>query len=112
MIIVNITKTITRKKGIKKIEISGHATAKAKNLLNPLCLGVSSVTLGTVNAFNYSFPKLKTLITIETKKRGHLIFLVKKMNPEIELILELMITQLKTIASYFPKDLKIIKQKN
>ena len=103
MIKVNIEKNNTR---IVSLEISGHSNydEKGKDIV---CAGVSAIVVGGLNAL---LNENKKLINYECKE-GYAYILVKDIdNDNINMILDVITTQLYTIEESYPKFIKIIEK--
>lgn len=90
------------------LEVEGHAYSgePGKDLV---CSAVSAITFGGLNALSQN----QEIIQIKVNNSGHVII---KASEEISLkdhiILETMLTQLKTIAHSYPQNIKVTRKDN
>ncbi len=86
---------------VKSVRISGHAYAgdPGKDLI---CAAVSSIGTGTMNALDEMVPD-----TCELKLNENIEIRVIQDSRDVQLILNAMLIQLKTIAEEYPKYLEI-----
>lgn len=99
MIKVEIEKIKTK---VKKVTISGHAKSATKGE-DLVCAGVSAISFGILNTLNKIDPD-----NVEIKVNENKIAIITLKNTkEIDLILETLIIQLKTIEIEYSKYIKI-----
>ena len=87
---------------IKSLSVTGHALY-AKYNEDIVCAGVSAIVFGGINAME----DYKDDIDI-IQKENELGFIVNKSNPNLQLIINTIIVQLKTIEESYSKNIKII----
>ena len=90
---------------IVSFEVSGHSNydEKGKDIV---CAGVSAIVVGGINAL---VNENKKAIEYECKE-GYAKVLVKNIDSNIEMILDLISTQLYTVEESYPKFIKIIEK--
>lgn len=89
-------------KKISELIVSGHANYD-KYGQDLVCAGVSAIMFGGLNALESEISFIE--IINQENKLG---VIVNQGNDKIEIILETILTQLKTIAESYPKNIKII----
>ena len=102
MIKVNIEKNKTK---IISLTISGHSNydEHGKDIV---CAGVSAIVVGGINAL---INENKKAIDYECKD-GYAKVIVKKIDSNINMILDVITTQLYTVEESYPKFIKIIEK--
>ena len=90
---------------IVSLEVSGHSNydEKGKDIV---CAGVSAIVVGGINAL---INENKNAIEYECKE-GYAKILVKNIDSNIEMILDVISTQLYTVEESYPKFIKIIEK--
>ena len=90
---------------IVSLEVSGHSNydEKGKDIV---CAGVSAIVVGGINAL---VNENKKAIEYECKE-GYAKVLVKNIDSNIEMILDVISTQLYTVEESYPKFIKIIEK--
>ena len=90
---------------IISFEVSGHSNydEKGKDIV---CAGVSAIVVGGINAL---INENKKAIEYECKE-GYAKVLVKNIDSNIEMILDVISTQLYTVEESYPKFIKIIEK--
>jgi len=90
---------------IVSFEVSGHSNydEKGKDIV---CAGVSAIVVGGINAL---VNENKKAIEYECKE-GYAKVLVKNIDSNIEMILDVISTQLYTVEESYPKFIKIIEK--
>ena len=83
------------------LEVSGHAEYDVKGQ-DIVCAGVSSIVIGGFNALAKKSNKVKFLVNNNISKAE-----IKEKNSEVQIILETMIIQLKTIQESYQKYIEI-----
>ena len=103
MIKVNIEKNNTK---IVSLEVSGHSNydEKGKDIV---CAGVSAIVVGGLNAL---LNENKKAINYECKEGYAKVFVKEVDNDNINMILDVITTQLYTIEESYPKFIKIIEK--
>ncbi len=97
-----ISVVITRKNSkVTSLKVSGHAEydKRGKDIV---CAGVSAIVIGGFNALAEKNSKVDFLVNDNVSKVE-----IKDMNEELQIILETMIIQLKTIQQSYAKYLNI-----
>lgn len=103
MIKVNIEKNNNK---IVSLEVSGHSNydEKGKDIV---CAGVSAVVVGGLNSL---IIEDKKALEYECREGYSKIFIKKIDNDNIQVILQVITTQLYTIEESYPKFIKIIEK--
>ena len=103
MIKINIEKNDTK---IISLEVSGHSNydEKGKDIV---CAGVSAIVVGGINAL---LNENKKAIDYECKDGYAYVFVKNIDNDNINMILDVITTQLYTIEESYPKFIKIIEK--
>ena len=103
MIKVSIEKNNTK---IVSLEVSGHSNydEKGKDIV---CAGVSAIVVGGLNAL---LNEDKTSIDYKCKEGYAYVFVKNIDNVNINMILDVITTQLYTIEESYPKFIKIIEK--
>ncbi len=102
MIKVTIEKNNTK---IVSLEVSGHSNYDEKGR-DIVCAGVSAIVVGGINAL---VNENKKAIEYECKE-GYAKVIVKNIDSNINMILDVITTQLYTIEESYPKFIKIIEK--
>ena len=90
---------------IVSLEVSGHSNYDEKGR-DIVCAGVSAIVVGGINAL---INENKKAIEYECKE-GYAKVLVKNIDSNIEMILDVISTQLYTVEESYPKFIKIIEK--
>ena len=90
---------------IVSLEVSGHSNYDEKGR-DIVCAGVSAIVVGGINAL---VNENKKAIEYECKE-GYAKVLVKNIDSNIEMILDVISTQLYTVEESYPKFIKIIEK--
>ena len=90
---------------IVSFEVSGHSNYDEKGR-DIVCAGVSAIVVGGINAL---VNENKKAIEYECKE-GYAKVLVKNIDSNIEMILDVITTQLYTVEESYPKFIKIIEK--
>ena len=90
---------------IISFEVSGHSNYDEKGS-DIVCAGVSAIVVGGINAL---VNENKKAIEYECKE-GYAKVLVKNIDSNIEMILDVISTQLYTVEESYPKFIKIIEK--
>ena len=90
---------------IVSFEVSGHSNYDEKGR-DIVCAGVSAIVVGGINAL---VNENKKAIEYECKE-GYAKVLVKNIDSNIEMILDVISTQLYTVEESYPKFIKIIEK--
>lgn len=89
---------------ISYLKISGHANSASKGE-DLVCAGVSAISVGILNAIDEK--NKKVIIDID---EGLVEIIVEEYDDELQLILEILVIQLKTIENKYSKYIRIIKE--
>ncbi len=90
---------------ISSILIQGHANQNIHGK-DIVCAGVSAIVYGSINSIDDLLTKEDILFDL---KDGYSFIEVKHDSYELQLLLNMMITQLKTLEESYPKYIKITK---
>lgn len=91
---------------ITEITVSGHADYQTKGQ-DLVCAGVSSIVIGGLNALNKS-----NLYKIEIKEGFVHLNIDNNVDNKDQIVLQTIITQLRTIEDTYPKNILITERKN
>ena len=100
MIKINV---LTKESNLKKIEVSGHAYSGEPGF-DLVCAGISSIMVGALNAFD-QFSQNCDLILEDTP---YIKIECKKASSENRLMMNFLLTQLKTVEEVHSEHVKII----
>ncbi len=101
---------VYQKDWIQSVRISGHAQANepGKDLV---CAGVSSIATGMLNALDQYFPKAVKLTLVDDID-PLIEIVINQQNPELNVVMQVFITQLETMEASYSDFVQIIRRNN